>query len=121
MATLFELKEEIEREKKIRISTWDKDEYIVYNPIRHKFVTENGEDYSIEINFLFSDEWEIYKKIIEYGKCLNCLCKFWNKKDSYVYGILTGRKGDKFIDQCNVMYNHCEPAKYCDVEFYCED
>lgn len=118
MATLFELKEEIERETKIRISTWSKDEYIVYEPIGNKFVTEDGENYSIEINFLFSDDWEIYKKVIDYSKCLNCLCKFWNKKDSYVYGILTGFQGKKFLDQCNVKYDHCEPIECCDVEFY---
>lgn len=121
MTTLFELKDKILNGYKIRLPHWNKNEYIFYKPIGNKFVTENDEDYDIETEFLFSDKWEIYKKTIDYAKCVGCLCRFWNEEGSYVYGILNSFYEGKFEDQCGVEYSHCEPTYYCQIEFYVED
>lgn len=130
MATLFDLKDEILKGAKIRVPYWDAGDYITYKSVGCKFVTENGEDYDIETEILFSNEWELYQEPVDWERIINdrCLCWLWDDNFKWaICGTLANvEKGSeyRFIMSDDAgnrsSYKHCRPVRRDEISFYDE-
>lgn len=126
MAYLEELLPEFRKGAKIRLSSWNKNKFIV---MRDKnIVTNDNYDYPLSMSETLSNQWELYQEpepnwdyIIEN----KCLCWFWdedeNKEIENISTFLYAkpRKSNKFfIDIAGSNWKNCRPVRRDEVTFY---
>ena len=124
MAYLEELLPEFRKGAKIRLSSWNKNKFIV---IRDKdIVTNDNYDYPLSMSETLSNQWEFYQEPIDWQYIIKnkCLCLFWDEgKERHVRNFLKDVKNCNykhplFYDQNGIIWDCCCPVRRDEVTFY---
>lgn len=124
MAYLEELLPEFRKGAKIRLSSWNKNKFIV---MRDKdIITNDNYDYPLSMSETLSNQWELYQEpepdwdyIIEN----KCLCWFWDniapniKEIEFLENIFDDEDG-KYYASNGTPYENCRPVSRDEVTFY---
>lgn len=63
--------------KKYRLDDWGKDCYIYFDKDLCKFKCSDNTVFTINnYNLMKEDTWQEYVELINYEKCIGCLCRF---------------------------------------------
>lgn len=115
MAYLEELLPEFRKGAKIRLSLWDKGQYLRYDIQTKNIVNDKGEDTDIMGCHLSSDWWEFYKEPEpdwDYIIKNKCLCWFWDDDNVSFIGALTKKAYN------GKLWKNCRPVRRDEVTFY---
>ncbi len=122
MSYLEELLPAFRKGAKIRLSSWNKDKFIV---MRDKdIVTNDNYDYPLSMSETLNNQWELYQEPIDWDYIIKnkCLCWFWDDVDSLEessYGYLTyHNKNILYCYNGKKWYKNCRPVRKDEVTFY---
>lgn len=118
MAYLEELLPEFRKGAKIRLSSWNKNKFIV---MRDKnIVTNDNYDYPLSMSETLSNQWELYQEPEpnwDYIIKNKCLCWFWNNDETDI-DILKYKYTDGFLADCGKIWENCRPVCKDEITFY---
>lgn len=118
MAYLEELLPEFRKGAKIRLSSWNKNKFIVMSD--KNIVTNDNYDYPLSMSETLSNQWELYQEPEpnwDYIIKNKCLCWFWDEDETAI-GILKYKYTDGFLMNCGGILNNCRPVRRDEVTFY---
>ena len=118
MAYLEELLPEFRKGAKIRLSSWNKNKFIVM--CDKNIVTNDNYDYPLSMSETLSNQWELYQEPEPNWNYIiknKCLCLFWND-DEPAIGILKYKYTDGFLMNCGKIWENCRPVRRDEVTFY---
>ena len=130
MAYLEELLPEFRKGAKIRLSSWNKNKFIVM--CDKDIVTNDNYDYPLSMSETLSNQWELYQEPEpdwDYIIKNKCLCWFWDgegeenkhigilkelkKYETYKFSIITP---DNYVN--DISFTNCRPVRRDEVTFY---
>ena len=118
MAYLEELLPEFRKGAKIRLSSWNRNKFIV---MRDKnIVTNDNYDYPLSMSETLSNQWELYQEPEpnwDYIIKNKCLCLFLNDDETDI-DILKYKYTDGFLADCGKIWENCRPVRRDEVTFY---
>ena len=127
MSYLEELLPEFRKGAKIRLSSWNKNKFIVM--CDKDIVTNDNYDYPLSMSETLSNQWELYQEPEpdwDYIIKNKCLCWFW---DEWFGAACIGVMGEiykecdlKFVlrdeNGNNSQFRNCRPVRRDEVIFY---
>ena len=128
MAYLEELLPEFRKGAKIRLSSWNKNKFIVM--CDKDIVTNDNYDYPLSMSETLSNQWELYQEPEpdwDYIIKNKCLCWFWNMGDEEMKkaGILAYYDYDNnqfrrygSDNYTATWFDNCRPVRRDEVTFY---
>lgn len=128
MAYLEELFPEFRKGAKIRLSSWNKNKFIVMND--KNIVTNDNYDYPLSMSETLSNQWELYQEPEpnwDYIIKNKCLCWFWDEgeeEETKVAGLLADYDSSEAIfsryrgKNTVTRYDYCCPVRRDEVTFY---
>ena len=127
MTYLEELLPEFRKGAKIRLSSWNKNKFIVM--CDKDIVTNDNYDYPLSMSETLSNQWELYQEPEpdwDYIIKNKCLCWFWDEgeEETKVAGPLADYDSSEVIfsryrgKNSVTHYDNCRPVQRDEVTFY---
>ena len=120
MSYLEELLPEFRKGAKIRLSSWNKNKFIVM--CDKDIVTNDNYDYPLSMSETLSNQWELYQEPDpdwDYIIKNKCLCWFSNGDNSAnMFGYLQEHNHKHFVDIQINRWENCRPVRRDEVTFY---
>ena len=126
MSYLEELLPEFRKGAKIRLSSWNKNKFIVM--CDKDIVTNDNYDYPLSMSETLSNQWELYQEPEpdwDYIIKNKCLCWFWDYEEESKFMDILYKFNDKsrfkFVRKNGgdeYPYINCRPVQRDEVTFY---
>lgn len=113
--------------KRYKLDYWVTSQYIYFDKDTNSIRSKDNSEYKLNAaQIMVDDTWEEYVELIDYEKCIGCLCEFWNNDITQIrsIGIFLGISklgGYKYKNQFGDTYKYCKPIKPEEIKFYKEE